>query len=81
MGAPKCSNCKMAMKRFSKVNKIFLNKYIVSDAEVYVCKKCGEEYIQAKEYERIRRKIAAIESKSKIPAVHQVIARAKFLVL
>ena len=81
MGAPKCSNCKIAMKKFSGVNKIFLNKYIVSDANVYICKKCGEEFIDAKEYERIRKKIASIESKSMIPAVHQVIARAKFLVL
>lgn len=69
------------MKRFSNVNKIFLDKYIISDANVYVCKKCGEEYIDAKEYERIRKKITAIESKSKIPAVHQAIARVKFLVL
>lgn len=69
------------MKKFAGVNKIFLNKYIVSDARIYSCARCGEEYIDAKEYERIRKKIAAIETKEMIPAVHQVMARAKFLVL
>jgi len=82
MNAPKCANCKRAMKRHTGVNKLFLNKYIVSDATVYLCARCGEEYMDEKEYERIRKKIAAIEGKGKkISAVHQVIAKAKFLVL
>ncbi len=51
---------------------MFLGKYIISDATVYVCPNCSEEYMDSKEYERIRKKIAAIESKNKIPAVHEV---------
>ncbi|HLC69328.1 MAG TPA: YgiT-type zinc finger protein [Candidatus Bilamarchaeaceae archaeon] len=78
---PKCVNCKHAMKKVSNVNKMFLNRYIISDATVYVCQTCGEEYLEAKEYERIRKKIDAIEIKADIPAVHQVMARTKFLVL
>lgn len=81
MNAPKCVNCKHAMKKFSDVNRMFLGKYIVSDATLYVCQKCGEEYIDAKEYERVRKKIGAIEAKSRIPAVHEVMAKTKFLVL
>ena len=76
-----CVNCKHAMKKVSNVNKMFLNRYIISDATVYVCPTCGEEYLDAKEYERIRKKIDAIEAKVGIPAVHQVMARTKFLVL
>ena len=81
MNQPKCNNCKNSMKKVSNVNKMFLNKYIISDASMYVCETCGEEYIDAQEYERIRKKIDAIESKSNIPAVHEVMLRAKFLVL
>ncbi len=80
MKTPKCINCRHAMKKISRVNKIF-GKYIVSDTNLYVCETCGEEYLDAKEYERIRKKIDAIESKSTIPSVHEVIAKAKFLVL
>ena len=78
---PKCVNCKHVMKKVSNVNKMFLNRYIISDATVFVCQTCGEEYIDAKEYERIRKKIDTIETKTKIPAVHEVMARTKFLVL
>jgi YgiT-type zinc finger domain-containing protein len=69
------------MKKYSKVNKIFKGKYILSDVTMYVCEKCGEEYISDEEYERIRKKIEEIESKSRIPAVHEVIAKARFIVL
>ncbi len=81
MSAPKCVNCKHEMKKMTNVNKIFSGKYIVSDTTLYVCGKCGEEYIDAKEYERIHKKISAIETKACIPAVHEVIMRARFLVL
>lgn len=77
----KCSNCGHAMKKFSGVNRIFKDRYIVSDATVYVYKKCGEEHITAQEYERIRKKIAAVESKAGIPSVQAVMAKARFLVL
>lgn len=69
------------MKKFSGINRIFKAKYIVSDATVYMCGKCGEEHITAQEYERIRRKIASIESKASIPSVQAVMAKARFLVL
>lgn len=69
------------MKKVSNINKMFLNRYIISDATIYVCRTCGEEYIDAKEYDRIMKKIEAIESKASIPAVHEIMARAKFLVL
>lgn len=69
------------MKKVKDVNKIFMDKYIISDTTMYVCGKCGEEYIEDKEYERIRKKIASIESKAKIPAVHQVLAKVRFLIL
>lgn len=77
----KCSNCGHAMKKFSGVNRIFKGKYIVSDATVYMCGKCGEEHITAQEYERVRKKIASIESKASLPSVQMVMAKAKFLVL
>jgi hypothetical protein len=48
---------------------------------MYVCESCGEEYLDAKEYERIRKKVEAIESRARIPAVQEVMAKAKFLVL
>lgn len=77
----KCPECKATMKKVKDVNKIFMDKYIISDTTMYVCGKCGEEYIEDKEYERIRKKIASIESKAKIPAVHQVLAKVRFLIL
>lgn len=69
------------MKKISNVNRMFLDKYVISDTNMFVCQTCGEEFMEAKEYERIRKKIEAIESNIKIPAVQEVIARAKFLVL
>ena len=81
MGVRKCANCRHAMKKVSNVNKIFLDKYIVSDTTMYICEICGEEYIDAKEYERIRKKIEEIESRARIPAVCEVMARTRFLVL
>jgi len=81
MAAQKCTNCRHVMKKVSGVNRMFLGRYIISDTELYVCPKCGEEYIDAEEYERIRKKIEDIESKISIPAVHEVIAKIRFLVL
>lgn len=81
MSVIKCFNCKHSMHKVSNVNKMFLNKYIISDANMYVCEKCGEEYLDGEEYERIRKKIDTIESKINIPSVHEVLANAKFLVL
>ena len=81
MKDPKCVNCKHTMKKHTNVNRIFLDKYIISDTTMYICEKCGEEYIDAKEYERIRKKIESIESQTKIPAVQKVIDKARFLVL
>lgn len=81
MSTHKCAACKCAMKKYSKVNKIFKGKYILSDVTIYACEKCGEEYISDEEYERIRKKIEEIEAKSRIPAVHEVIAKARFIVL
>lgn len=81
MNVPKCSNCKQSMKKVSNVNRMFLNRYVISDATMFVCPVCGEEFMAAVEYERIRKKIDAIESKMVIPAVQEVIAKAKFLVL
>ena len=69
------------MKKFSGVNRMFKGRYIISDATVYSCGKCGEEHIEANEYERIRRKINSIEAKAQLPAMQAVMAKAKFLVL
>lgn len=81
MASPKCSNCKCSMKKISNVNRIFMDKYVISDAHIYVCAKCGEEYLDMKEYGRIMKKITEIESKMQIPAVHEVMAKTKFFVL
>lgn len=81
MDAPKCANCKCETKKVSNVNKMFMSKYVISDTTLYVCEKCGEEYLDAEEYERIRKKIDAVESRITIPAVQEVIAQTKFLVL
>lgn len=77
----KCAKCGRPMKKIMGANRIFKSKYIISDAAFFVCAKCGEEYIEPAEYERIRRKISSIESKKMVPAVQAVIAKAKFLVL
>ncbi|MBI5047315.1 YgiT-type zinc finger protein [Candidatus Micrarchaeota archaeon] len=81
MSVPNCVNCKHSMKKFTNVNRMFLSKYVISDTTMYICQTCGEEYLPAKEYERIRKKVAAIESRITIPAVQEVIAKTKFLVL
>lgn len=81
MSVPKCVNCRCPTKKISKANMMFLEKYLISDATFYLCKTCGEKYFYAEEYGRIMKKIDAIESKSKIPAVQEVIAKTKFLVL
>ncbi len=81
MNAPKCANCKHSMKKVTNVNKIFMSKYVISDTTMYVCQTCSEEYIDAKEYERIRKKVETIESMVRIPAVQEVMAKTKFLVL
>jgi len=69
------------MKKVSGVDRSYLDKYIVSDSTVYVCGKCGAEIIDSAEYERVRKKIAAIEKKAKIPAVQQMMAKVKYFVL
>ena len=81
MKPKKCAKCHGDLEEVRGINKIFLNRYIISDARMKVCKRCGEEYISDKEYERIRQKIADIESKKKIPEVSEVLAKAKFFVL
>jgi len=69
------------MKKVSGVDRSYLDKYIISDSTVYVCKTCGAEIIDSKEYERVRKKIDAIEKKAKIPAVQQMMAKVKYFVL
>jgi len=69
------------MKKFTGVEKMYLNKYIIPDSTVFICKKCGEEVVELEECERIQKKIAAIEKKAKIPAVHQMMAKVKYFVL
>jgi|GEM_PF-1786543 len=81
MGVGKCFRCNSAMKKVSGVDRSYLDKYIVSDSTVYVCGKCGAEIIDSAEYERVRKKIAAIEKKAKIPAVQQMMAKVKYFVL
>lgn len=73
--------CRHSMKKVSGVNRMFLGRYVISDTTLFVCEKCGEEFIEDKEYERIRKKIEEIESRMEIPAVHEVLVKTKFLVL
>jgi len=63
------------------VPKLFLNKYIVSAVAVYKCGHCGEEMLESKEYEIVRKKIEDMEAKSKIPAIASIMAKVKYLVL
>jgi YgiT-type zinc finger domain-containing protein len=56
MRTPKCVKCKLSTKKVT-INKIFMDKYVVSDATVYVCENCGEEYLDDKEYARIFAKV------------------------
>jgi len=58
-----------------------MDKYVVSDAAVYVCGKCGEEYLDAREYSRISAKVQEIESKMRIPELQEVLAKVRFLVI
>jgi hypothetical protein len=81
MSMGKCFRCNSPMKKVSGVDRAYLNRYIISDSTVYVCGNCGAEIIDSKEYERVRKKIAAIEQKAKIPAVHEMMAKVKFFVL
>lgn len=81
MGMGNCFRCNSPMKKVSGVDRSYLNKYIISDSTVYVCGKCGAELIDSREYERVRKKIAAIEKKAMVPAVHQMIAKVKYFVL
>ena len=67
MSAIKCVNCKKAMKKVTGVNRLFCDRYMISGTRLYVCSTCGEEYLDAGEYERIRKKIDAIETKTSIP--------------
>jgi len=81
MNGVRCVKCRHSMKKVSGVNRMFLGRYVISDTTLFVCEKCGEEFIEDKEYERIRKKIEEIESRMKIAAVHEVLAKTKFLVL
>ena len=80
MSTPKCVKCKILTKKVT-VNKIFMDKYVVSDAMVYVCENCGEEYLDDKEYSRIFTKVQEVESKLRIPELQEVLAKVRFLVL
>ena len=56
-----------------------MDKYLITDATVYACPNCGEEYLDSCEYERIRKKIGALEPN--LRSVQEVLAKVKFLVL
>jgi YgiT-type zinc finger domain-containing protein len=80
MNTPKCVKCKSPTKK-ATVNKIFLDKYVVSDTTVYVCENCGEEYLDDKEYSRISAKVQEVDNKLRIPELAEVLAKVRFLVL
>lgn len=64
-----CYKCKVPTR---KVTSSQLNgKYLITDATYFVCDKCGEEYTEGGEYERIRKKIAALESENSKKALTQ----------
>ena len=81
MEPKKCAKCSGELVALNGVNKLFLNRYIISDAHLRVCRQCGEEYISDREYARILQKINAVESKVQIPSVGEIFAKAKFFVL
>jgi DNA-directed RNA polymerase subunit RPC12/RpoP len=58
-----------------------MDKYVISDATVYVCENCGEEYLDDKEYSRISAKVREVESKLRVPELQEVLAKVRFLVL
>jgi len=45
--------------------RIYFDKIVINPVKVQKCRKCGEEYLGEKEYERIRKKTQEI--KKKIP--------------
>lgn len=73
----KCYKCKVGLKKAVRANELF-GKYLISDVAMMVCPSCGEEFIEGEEYERIRKKIAALES-SKTP--QKALAQAKVVIL
>ena len=75
----KCAKCKCTTKKVSDANKLFMDKYLITDPTVYACPNCGEEYLDSCEYERIRKKIGALEPN--LRSVQEVLAKVKFLVL
>jgi YgiT-type zinc finger domain-containing protein len=80
MNTPKCVKCNLPTKKVT-VNKIFMDKYVVSDTTVYVCGNCGEEYLDDKEYSRISAKVQEVDNKLRIPELQEVLAKVRFLVL
>jgi len=75
-----CAECNGKMEK-AVVPRLFLNRYIVSEVTLYRCKQCGEELLEGKEYERVRKTIEQMEVKAKKPAIAKMLAQVKYLVL
>jgi len=56
----KCIKCNGSTK-IAGAGRVFFDKVVVSPVRVEKCLKCGEEYLDEKEYERVRRKLEKIK--------------------
>ena len=72
----KCINCGGETKAVES-RRVFYDKIVVNPAKVEKCRRCGEEYMGEKEYERIRHKVEEIKEQIKPPAFKKI----QFLVL
>lgn len=72
----KCYKCKCELKKV-KNSKHMIRNYVLSDVTAYVCGVCGEKYFNLDEYEKMRKKITAIESQP----VQKALAQARAVLL